>query len=71
MLVKEKRLPQVFVSPRQCTDHWRRFEGGRHALVNIKSAPSAIPFDAPVTGMDMTTFSTRGPRRINIGKANQ
>ena len=47
-----KRLPQVFVSPRQCTDHWRRFEGGRQALVNIKSAQPAIPFDTPVTGMD-------------------
>ena len=28
-LVGTKRLPQVFVSPRQCTDHWWRFEGGR------------------------------------------
>ena len=42
--------------------------GGPQALVNIKSAPPAIPFDAPVTGIDMTTFSTRGPRHINIGK---
>ena len=41
----------------------------RSWLVNIKSAPPAIPFDAPVTGMDMTTFSTIGPRRINIGKS--
>ena len=40
-------------------------------LGQYKSAPSAIPFDAPVTGMDMTTFPTRGPRCINIGKSNQ
>ena len=49
---RPKRLPQVFVPPRQCTDHWRHFEGGRQALVNIKSAPPAIPFDTPVTGKE-------------------
>ena len=30
---------------------WRRSEGGRQALVNIKSAPPAIPFDTIVTGL--------------------
>ena len=54
-----KRLPQVFVSPRQCTDHWQRFEGGRQALV--KSAPTAIPFDTPVTGMVRP-----GGKRLNV-----
>ena len=34
MLPTSLRLPQVFVPPRQCTDHWRCFEGGRQALVN-------------------------------------
>ena len=29
----------------------RRSEGGRQALVNIKSASPAIPFDTPVTVM--------------------
>ena len=28
-----KRLPQVFVSPRQCTDHRQHSEGGHQALV--------------------------------------
>ena len=45
------RILQVFVSPRQRTDHWRHCRGGRQALVNIKSAPPAIPFDTPVAGM--------------------
>ena len=48
---KPKRLPQVLVSPRQCTDPWRHFEGDRQALVDIKSVPTAIPFDTLVTGM--------------------
>ena len=43
------RLPQVFVSPRQWINHWRHCGGGCQALV--KSAPPAIPFDTPVTGM--------------------
>ena len=47
---KPLRIPQVFVSPRQWTDHWRHCRGGRQALV-IKSAPPAIPFDTPVAGM--------------------
>ena len=29
------RIPQVFVSPRQRTDHWWHRRGGRQALVNI------------------------------------
>ena len=34
---RPKRLPQVFASPRQWTDHWRHFENGRQALVNLPS----------------------------------
>ena len=30
------RLPRVFVSPIQWIDHYRHFEGGRQALLNIK-----------------------------------
>ena len=52
-LLRPKRLPQEFVSPRQSTDHWRRFEGGHQALV-IKSAPPTVPFDTPAIGMAAT-----------------
>ena len=45
------QLLQVFVSPRQRIDHWRRCEGSCQALLNIKSVPPATPLDTPVTGM--------------------
>ena len=64
LLLKPKWLPQVFASPRQCSDHWRRIEGSCQALVNIKSAPPAIPFDTPVTGMSQAAL---GPRKEPAG----
>ena len=39
LLFPPKRLSQVFVSPRQCLDHWRHFEGGCQALVNLLLPP--------------------------------
>ena len=33
------RIPQVFESPRQWTDHWRHCRGGRQALVNLPLPP--------------------------------
>ena len=32
MVLRSKRLLQVFVSPRQCTHHWQHFRGGCQAL---------------------------------------
>ena len=68
------RIPQVFVSPRQWTDHWRHCRGGRQASVNlavcrdlfpwsIKSAPPLIPFDTPVMGMAQSELQPTNPSR--------
>ena len=68
------RLSQVFVSPRQWTDHWRHCRGGRQASVNlavcrdlfpwsIKSAPPLIPFDTPVMGMAQSELQPTNPSR--------
>ena len=50
-------LPQVSVSPRHSKDDWYHCWWRRQALVStivhtyFKSAPPALPFDTPVTGI--------------------